>query len=73
MASHAIIDVIVYKKEILGTYVLSAQFTKVVCHYHQIGFNIDVLLTVCLVVNPITIGGLLSSLTVCRRVGLRTL
>ena len=48
----------VYKlKKIVGSYNFSAQFIKMIFHYKKIGYNINVLQqTVCLVVNPITVG-----------------
>ena len=52
----------------------SAQFIKIISHYKKIGYNINVLKqTACLVVNPITVGTLLSSLIARRWVGLQTL
>ena len=66
---------LVYKlKKIVGSNNFSAQFIKIISHYKKIGYNINVLQqTACLVVNPITIGNLLSSLIARRWVGLRTL
>ena len=51
-------DDLVYKlKKIVGSYIFSAQFIKIISHYKNIGYNIDVLQqTACLVVNPITVG-----------------
>ena len=49
---------LVYKlKKIVGSNKFSAQFIKIIFHYRQIGYNINVLQqTACLVVNPITVG-----------------
>ena len=49
---------LVYKlKKIVGSYIFSAQFIKIISHYKKIGHNINVLQkTVCLVVSPITVG-----------------
>ena len=49
---------LVYKlKKIVGSNNFSAQFIKIISHYKKIGYNINVLQqTVCLVVNPITVG-----------------
>ena len=49
---------LVYKlKKIVGSNNLSAQFIKIISHYKQIGYSINVLRqTACLVVNPITVG-----------------
>ena len=49
---------LVYKlKKIVGSNDFLAQFIKIVSHYKKIGYNINVLQqTVCLVVNPITVG-----------------
>ena len=54
---------LVYKlKRVVGSYNFSEQFIKIISHYKKIGYNIDVLQqTACLVVNPITLGNLLSS------------
>ena len=51
-------DDLVYKlKKIVGSDDFSAQFIKIISHYKEIGYNSNVLQqTVCLVVNPITIG-----------------
>ena len=45
---------LVYKlKKIVGSDSFSAQFVKIISHYKNIGYNINVLLqTACLVVNP---------------------
>ena len=66
---------LVYKlKKIVGSNNFSAQFIKIISHYKKIGYNINVLQqTSCLVVNPITVGTLLSSLIARRWVGLQTL
>ena len=66
---------LVYKlKKIVGSNNFSAQFIKIISHYKKIGYNINVLQqTACLVVNPITVGNLLSSLIARRWVGLQTL
>ena len=43
--------------KIVGSNYFSAQFIKLISHYKQIGYNINVLQrTACLVVNPITLG-----------------
>ena len=43
--------------KIVGSNNFSAQFIKIMSHYKKIGYNINVLQqTVCLVVNPITVG-----------------
>ena len=49
---------LVYKlKKIVGSNNFSAQFIKIISHYKNIGYNINVLQqTACLVVNPITVG-----------------
>ena len=49
---------LVYKlKKTVGSDNFSAQFIKMISHYKKIGCNINVLQqTVCLVVNPITVG-----------------
>ena len=49
---------LVYKlKKIVGSNHFSAQFIKIISHYKKIAYNINVLQqTVCLVVNPITVG-----------------
>ena len=49
---------LVYKlKKIVGSNKFSAQFIKIISHYRQIGYNINVLQQIaCLVVNPITVG-----------------
>ena len=49
---------LVYKlKKIVGSYIFSAQFIKIISHYKKIGYTINVLQqTACLVVNPITVG-----------------
>ena len=66
---------LVYKlKKFFGSYKFSAQFIKLISHYKDIGYNINVLQqTACLVVNPITVGNLHSSLIACRWVRLETL
>ena len=44
-------------KKIVGSYNFSTQFIKIISHYKEIGFDINVLQqTACLVVNPITVG-----------------
>ena len=65
---------LVYKlKKIVGSNNVSAQFIKIISHYKKIGNNINVLQqTACLVVNPIMVGNLLSSLIARRWVGLQT-
>ena len=49
---------LVYKlKKIVGSNNFSAQFIKIISHYKNIGYNINVLQqTACLVVNPISVG-----------------
>ena len=49
---------LVYKlKQIVGFNNFSGQFIKIISHYKNIGYNINVLQqTACLVVNPITVG-----------------
>ena len=49
---------LVYKlKKSVGSNNFSAQFIKIISHYKNIGYNINVLQqTACLVVNPITVG-----------------
>ena len=49
---------LVYKlKKIVGSHNFSAQFIKIISHYKNICYNINVLQqTACLVVNPITVG-----------------
>ena len=49
---------LVYKlKKIVGSNNFTAQFIKIISHYKKIGYNSNVLQqTVCLVVNPITVG-----------------
>ena len=49
---------LVYKlKKIVGSYNFSAQFIKIISHYINIGYNINVLQqTANLVINPITVG-----------------
>ena len=49
---------LMYKlKKIVGLYIFSAQFIKIISHYKKISYNINVLQkTACLVVNPITVG-----------------
>ena len=49
---------LVYKlKRIVGPNIFSVWFIKIISHYKNIGYNINVLQqTACLVVNPITIG-----------------
>ena len=43
-------------KKIVGSYIFLAQFIKTISHNKKIGYNISVLQTACLVVNPITVG-----------------
>ena len=66
---------LVYKlKKIVGSNNFSAQFIKIISHYKKIGYNINVLQqTACLVVNPIMLATLVSSLIARRWVGLQTL
>ena len=66
---------LVYKlKKIVGSNNFSAQFIRIIFHYKKIGYNINELQqTACMVVNPITVGNLLSSLIARRWVGLQTL
>ena len=66
---------LVYKlKKIVGSYNFSAQFIKIISHYKKIGCNNNVLQqTACLVVNPITVGKLISSWIARPWVGLQTL
>ena len=49
---------LVYKlQKIVGSNNFSEQFIKIISHYKNIGYNINVLQqTECLVVNPITVG-----------------
>ena len=51
-------DDLAYKlKKIVGSNSFSAQLNKIISHYKQTGYNINVLRqTACLVVNPITVG-----------------
>ena len=51
-------DDLVYKlNKIVGSNNFSAQFIKIISHYKKIGYNINVFQrTVCLVVNPVTVG-----------------
>ena len=50
---------LVYKlKKIVDSNNFSAQFIKIISHYKKIGYNINVLQSACLVVNPITVGNL---------------
>ena len=52
----------------------SAQFFKIIYHYKKIGYTINALQqTACLVVNPIWLATLLSSLIASWWVGLQTL
>ena len=61
---------LMYKlKKIVGSNNFSAQFIKIISHYKQIGYNINVLQqTACLVVNSITVGNF-AFLFDCTRVG----
>ena len=44
-------------KKIVGSNSFSVQFIKIISHYKNIGYNInDLQQTLCLVVNPITVG-----------------
>ena len=44
-------------KKIVGSNNFSTQFIKIIPNYKKIGYNINILQqTVCLVVNPITVG-----------------
>ena len=49
---------LVYKlKKIVGSNNFVAQFMKIISHYKNIGYNINVMQqTACLLVNPITVG-----------------
>ena len=50
-------------KKIVGSDNFSVQFIRIISHYKKIGYNINVLQqTACLVVNPIQLATLLSSL-----------
>ena len=65
---------LVYKlMKIVGSYIFSAQFIRIISYYKKIGYNINVLQqTACLVVNPITrMAILLSSLIARQWVGLQ--
>ena len=66
---------LVYKlKKIVGCNNFPAHFFKIISEYKKIGYSINVLQqTACLVVNPITVGNLLSSLIARWWVGLQTL
>ena len=45
------------RRRLLALIIFSAQFLKIISHYKNIGYNINVLQqTACLVVNPITVG-----------------
>ena len=56
-------------KKIVGSDNFSAQFIKIISHYKQIGYNINVLQqTACLVANPILVGNF-DFLLNCTRVG----
>ena len=61
---------LVYKlKKIFGSNNFSAQYIKIISHYKNIGYNINVMQqTACLVVNPITIV-ILAFLFICTPVG----
>ena len=55
--SHMVTKCIIRLKKIVGSCNFSAHFIKMISHYKNIGYNINVLQqTVCLVVNPITVG-----------------
>ena len=57
---------LVYKLKIVGSNNFSAQFIKIISH-KNIGYNINALQhSACLVVSPIMVGNLLSSLIVHR-------
>ena len=61
----------VYKlKKIVGSDTFSAQFIKIISHYREIGYNINVLQqTACLVVSPVAVGSfafLFGCTQVCR-------
>ena len=66
---------LVYKlKTIAGSNNFSTQFSEIISPYKKIGYDINVLQqTACLLVNPITVATLLSSLIARRWVGLQTL
>ena len=50
-------DLVNRLKTIVGSESFSAQFIKIISHYKNIGYNINVLQqTACFVVNPITVG-----------------
>ena len=52
-------DLVCKLKKIVGSNNFSAQFIKIISHYKNIGYNINVLQqTACLVVNPVTFGTL---------------
>ena len=61
---------LVYKlKKIVGSNNFLAQYNKIILHYKNIGYNINVLQqTVCLVVNTITVGNFVSAFN-CTPVG----
>ena len=58
LSEHEFYGDLVYKlMKIVGSNNFSAQFIKIISHYKKICYNINVLQqTVCLVVNPITVG-----------------
>ena len=66
---------LVYKlSKIFGSNIFSAQFIKIISHFKNIGYNINVLQqSACLVVNPVQLATLLSSLIAHRWNGLQTL
>ena len=67
-------DLVYRLKKIVGSNNFSAQFIKIISHSGKIGYNISVLRqTECLVVGPVAVGSLLSSLIARWWVGLRAL
>ena len=48
-------DFVYILKKIVGSDNFSAQFMETFSHYKNIGYNIDLQQTACLVVNPITV------------------
>ena len=60
-------------RKIIGKNDFPYHFKKIIVHYKNIGYNIDVLRQpACLVVNPIKLTALLTSLIARRSVGLQT-
>ena len=50
------VDLVYKLKKIVGPHIFSAQFYKIISHYKNIGYNINILQqTACLVVNPIRV------------------